>query len=186
MTDTTPRTVYYTATTLDGYIADPADSLDWLFVQDIDAQGPMNYDEFIAGMGALVMGSTTYEWIAAHNERTGEKWAYTIPAYVFTHRELEPLGDDIHFVSGEPKDVYDDIKAAAGDRDIWMVGGGDLAAQFAEVGLLDELMVSIAPVTLGAGRPLFPRRYALELTELAQNRAFICARYAVVGPGDWA
>jgi dihydrofolate reductase len=179
------RTVYYTATTLDGFLADEHDSLDWLFVQDIDEKGPMNYDEFIAGMGALVMGSTTYEWIAAHNERTGEKWSYTIPAYVFTHRELEPLGDGIHFVSGEPKDVYADIAAAAGDRDIWMVGGGDLAAQWAEAGLLDELMASIAPVTLGAGRPIFPRRYAFELKELARNGAFLCARYAVVGPGEW-
>ena len=62
-------------------------------------------------------------------------------------------------MSGEPKGVYDEITAAAGDRNIWMVGGGDLAAQLAEAGLLDELMVSIAPVTLGAGRPLFPRRY---------------------------
>lgn len=179
------RTVYYTATTLDGYLADEEDSLSWLFVQDQDEDGPMNYKEFIAGIGALVMGATTYEWIGAHNERTGEKWGYTVPAYVFTHRQLEPLGDGIHFVSGTPAEVYAEIEAAAGDRDIWMVGGGDLAAQFAEAGHLDELMVSIAPVTLGAGRPLFPRRYQLELTELAQNRAFVCARYAVIGPGDW-
>ena len=65
---------------------------------------------------------------------------------------------------------------------MWVVGGGDLAAQFAEIGLLDELMVSIAPVTLGAGRPLFPRKMDLELKDLARNRAFVCATYAVVGP----
>ncbi|WP_424347733.1 dihydrofolate reductase family protein [Kocuria sp. CH-021] len=63
-----------------------------------------------------------------------------------------------------------------------VVGGGDLAAQFAEAGLLDQLMVSIAPVTLGAGRPLFPRRFDLELTDVARNRAFVCATYRVVGP----
>ncbi len=62
-----------------------------------------------------------------------------------------------------------------------MVGGGDLAGQFADAKLLDEVIVSIAPVTLGAGRPLFPRKYDLKLTELAQNGAFACARYAVVG-----
>jgi dihydrofolate reductase len=179
------RTVYYTATTLDGYLADEHDSLDWLFVQDQDEDGAMNYNEFIAGMGAMVMGSTTYEWIVDHHARSGEKWGYTIPSYVFTHRDLEPIGDGIHFVSGAPAEAYDEIAAAAGDRDIWMVGGGDLAAQFADAGLLDELMVSIAPVTLGAGRPLFPRRYDFKLTELARNGAFVCARYAVVGPGDW-
>ncbi len=179
------RTIYYTATTLDGYLADEHDSLSWLFVQDQDENGPMNYQEFIAGIGSIAMGATTYEWIVDHQAKIGEKWPYQVPAYVFTHRELEPIGDDIHFVSGEPKGLYDDIKAAAGDRDVWVVGGGDLAAQFAEAGLLDQLILSIAPVTLGAGRPLFPRRYQLELTELAQNRAFACARYAVVGPGDW-
>ncbi len=145
----------------------------------------MNYDDFMRGIGALVMGSTTYEWIRAHNQRTGEEWAYPIPAYVFTHRQLETIGADIHFVSGDAREAYGDISAAAGDRDIWLVGGGDLAAQWADHGLLDELAVSVAPVTLGTGRPLFPRRYGLELIELAQNRAFMCARYSVVGPGDW-
>jgi dihydrofolate reductase len=179
------RTVYYTATTLDGFLADEHDSLDWLFVQDQDEDGPMNYKEFIAGMGATVMGATTYEWVVDHLAKSGEKWPYDIPSFVFTHRELEPIGEGIRFVSGEPAEVYDEIAAAAGDRDVWMVGGGALAAQFAEAGHLDEIMVSIAPVTLGAGRPLFPRRFDLLLTELAQNRAFACARYAVVGPGEW-
>ena len=63
-----------------------------------------------------------------------------------------------------------------------MVGGGDLAAQVADAGLLDEVCVSIAPVTLGAGRPLFPRPFDLRLVELARNGAFACARYDVVGP----
>jgi len=72
--------------------------------------------------------------------------------------------------------------AAAGGQDVWMVGGGDLAAQFAESGLLDEVIVSIAPVTVGSGKPLFPRRFDLELLEVDRNRAFVCARYRVLGP----
>jgi dihydrofolate reductase len=179
------RTVFYTAATLDGFLADEHDSLDWLFVQDQDEAGPMNYEQFIAGMGAMVMGATTYTWVADHLARTGEQWSYDLPCFVFTHRDLEPLTAGMRFVSGAPAEVFDEIAAAAGDRDIWMVGGGDLAAQFAEARLLDELIVSIAPVTLGAGRPLFPRRFALELIELARNRDFACARYAVVGPGEW-
>ena len=71
---------------------------------------------------------------------------------------------------------------AAGGKDVWVVGGGGLAAQFAGAGLLDRLMVSIAPVTLGAGRPLFPGRFDLELEDVARNRAFVCATYRVVGP----
>ena len=57
------RTVYYTATTLDGFIADEHDSLAWLFKQDQDEDGPLNYEEFRAGLGAMAMGCTTYEWI---------------------------------------------------------------------------------------------------------------------------
>lgn len=177
------RTVFYTATTLDGYLADEHDSLAWLFKQDIDEHGPMSYDAFIADVGAIAMGATTYEWIRAHHVDQGEAWAYEQPAWVFTHRDLAPIeGADVRFVSGDVRPVHAAMVEAAAGRDLWMAGGGDLAAQFAEAGLLDELCVQIAPVTLGAGRPLFPRRFDLRLTELARNGAFACARYAVVGP----
>ncbi len=177
------RTVYYTATTLDGYLADERDSLDWLFVQDIDPAGPMNYDAFIAGIGAIVMGRTTYEWIRDHMVSSGEAWSYAMPAFVATHAELSGVdGADVRFVRGDVAPIHAALVEAAGGKDIWVVGGGDLAAQFADAGLLDEVMVSIAPVTLGAGRPLFPRRFFLELKDLARNRDFACVTYAVVGP----
>lgn len=178
------RAVYYTATTLDGFLADEHDSLDWLFTQDIDERGPMNYTDFIAGIGAIAMGATTYEWLTARIARgEDEGWGYDMPAWVFTHRDLEPVaGADIRVVAGVVADQWDAMVEAAGDKDIWVVGGGDLAAQFAETGHLDEVVVSIAPVVLGAGRPLFPRRFDLELVEVDRNRAFVCARYAVVGP----
>lgn len=177
------RTVYYTATTLDGYLADEHDSLDWLFVQDIDQDGANGYDAFIAGIGAVVMGRTTYEWILAHMGRTGESWSYAMPSWVFTHGDLNTVdGADVRFVQGDVAPVHAEMAAAADGKDIWVVGGGDLAAQFAEAGLLDQLVLSIAPVTLGKGRPLFPRPFNLRLTELAQNKAFVCATYDVVGP----
>ena len=72
--------------------------------------------------------------------------------------------------------------AAADGKDVWVVGGGDLAAQFAEAGLLDRMLLSVAPVTLGAGRPLLPRPFDLRLVELARNGAFACLTYDVVGP----
>jgi len=189
VTETTPKTVYYTATTLDGYIADPTDSLDWLLVQDFDVTGPMNYDGFIAGIGAITMGATTYEWIRARIAEGSDKWSYAMPATVFTHRDLPVVeGADLRFVSGDVRSIHADLVAAAAGKDVWVVGGGDLAGQFADAGLLDEIVVSIAPVTLGAGRPIFPRRYALRLTEVARNGAFACARYAVLGPRttDWS
>jgi dihydrofolate reductase len=178
------RTSYYTATSLDGFIADEHDSLDWLFVQDIDESGPFNYGEFIARIGALVMGATTYEWILRHNAETGERWAYEMPAWVMTHRDdLEPVeGADVRLARGEVATVHAAMAEAAGDKDLWVVGGGDLACQFAEAGLLDDVFVSIAPVTLGSGRPLFPRPFDLKLAEQDRNGDFVCARFDVVGP----
>jgi dihydrofolate reductase len=85
-------TQYYTATSLDGYIAGPNNSLDWLFTRDREPDGPLNYGEFISKVGALAMGATTYEWILDHEFRgkdPGEwKWPYEIPGWVFTHRRL--------------------------------------------------------------------------------------------------
>ena len=174
---------YYTATTLDGFLADENDSLEWLFTQEQDENGSHgSYDEFIKTIGAMVMGATTYEWLGNHMEEKGEEWMYSIPCFVFTHRTFEPLGDGIRFVSGTPSEHRASIEEAAGDRDVWMVGGGALAADFAEAGMLDDALVSIAPVTLGAGRPLFPRRFDLRLTDLGRNGAFVVATYDVVGP----
>jgi dihydrofolate reductase len=176
------RTSFYTATTLDGFIADEHDSLDWLFVQEQDPKGPLNYDDFFAGIGAVAMGATTYQWLLDHLAQSGEKWPYEIPSWVFTHRTFDTPDADVRFTRAGVAEVHAEMAEAAGGKDLWVVGGGDLAGQFAEAGLLDELIVYVAPVTLGAGRPLFPRRFDLELTELDRNGAFACARYKVVGP----
>jgi dihydrofolate reductase len=176
------RATYYTATTLDGYNPDQHDSLAWLFEQENDEHGPGGYAEFIAGIGAMVMGATTYDWVGAHMARTGEDWVYDIPCWVFSHHEHDLLGDDIRFVSGEVGEHHEAIAESAGERDIWVVGGGDLAGQFADRGLLHRVVVSIAPVTLGAGRPLLPRRHDLKLVETGRNGDFVVATYDVVGP----
>lgn len=155
-------TQYYTATTLDGFIADPNNALDWLFTRRRDDDGPLNYGDFISGVGAIAMGSTTYEWILCHEfsgkDPADRKWPYDVPCWVFTHRQL-PLvpGAEIEFTSADIAVVHRQMVDAAGDRNVWIVGGGDLAGQFADVGLLDEVIVMIAPVTLGAGAPLLPR-----------------------------
>lgn len=170
---------YNTATTLDGFLADDTDSLDWLLKQDFDENGPGNFGAFMAGVGAQVMGATTYEWIVDHEKGA---WTYTAPTFVFTHRDLQPVAENITMVSGEPADHRQAIEAAAGEKDVWMVGGGDLAAAFQAAGMLDEVIVSIAPVTLGSGRPLLSAPLDLRLEECDRNGEFLVARYAVVGP----
>jgi len=176
------RTIFYTATTLDGFLADDHHSLDWLLTQPIDEDGPFNYGQFIATIGAIAMGASTYEWVLDHNATSGDAWAYEQPTWVFTHRDLAIAADNVRLTAAPVAEVHAELVAAAGGQDVWMVGGGDLAAQFADAGLLDEVVVSIAPVTVGSGKPLFPRRFDLELVEVVRNRAFVCARYRVVGP----
>jgi dihydrofolate reductase len=179
------RTQYYTATTLDGFIADRSNSLDWLFTRARDAAGPGNYRDFIADVGALAMGSTTYEWILDHEFKGKDpsewKWPYEIPSWVFTHRQLTVVpGADVKFVSGDVAPVHEEMVEAAGGRNVWIVGGGDLVGQFADAGLLDEVIVGIAPVTLGAGAPLLARRVELRLEEVGRNGDFVFARHSVV------
>lgn len=172
------RTRFYTATTLDGFIADENHSLAWLFKQPQDEGGEQDYGEFIKGIGALCMGSTTYEWVLEHEP----DWQLAAPAWVFTHRDLRDDRRDVRFVSGPVEPIHAEMAAVAGDQDIWVIGGGDLAGQFADAGMLDRLELSIAPVTLGAGAPLLPRRLDLELVSFGRNGAFLCATYDVVGP----
>jgi dihydrofolate reductase len=180
-------TQYYTATSLDGFIADRDNSLDWLFTRRREDDGPLSYGRFIAEVGALAMGSTTYEWILEH-EFAGKDpeewtWPYDIPCWIFTHRQLPVVRDaQVVFTSADVSIVHAEMAAAAGDRNVWIVGGGDLVGQFADVGLLDEVLVTIAPVTLGGGAPLLPRRIELRLDELGQNGDFACARFSVVVP----
>jgi dihydrofolate reductase len=152
---------YYTATSLDGFIATEDDSLDWLF--SLGDLNDSSYPEFIAEVGALVMGSSTYEWMLRNADQvaaeTGSAWPYTQPVWVFTSRSLPAIeGADIRFVKGDVRQVHPEMRAAAAGKNIWIVGGGDLAGQFHDAGLLDELIVQLGSVTLGRGKQLFPRR----------------------------
>jgi len=173
MTTAAPKTVYYTATSLDGFIADAQDSLDWLFAQDLDREGPMNYDAFIAGVGALVMGATTYEWVLGHEPEmleSPDRWRGYYddrPTWVFTHRELPRIpGIDLTFVQGDVRAVHDRIVEAVPGKNLWLVGGGDLVGQFDDAGLLDEIRLGLTPVTLGSGAPVLPRRITSERLHL--------------------
>jgi dihydrofolate reductase len=130
------------------------------------------------------MGSTTYEWILDHEfagkEPAEWKWPYDVPSWVFTHRQLPVVPNArIEFTSADVSAVHEEMAKAAGDRNVWIVGGGDLAGQFADAGLLDEVIVSIAPVTLGGGAPLLPRRVELRLDQLGRNGDFVSVRFSL-------
>jgi len=166
-------TQYYTASSLDGFLATEDDSIEWLdALADVTLT---SYPGFIANVGALAMGSATYEWMLRHvlKPATGDAapWPYTQPTWVFSSRALEPIhGAEIHMVHGDVRPVHAAMMQAAAGRNIWIVGGGDLVGQFYDAGLLDEIIVQIGSVTLGRGKPLLPRRIvvakALRLTSV--------------------
>ena len=186
------KTQYYTATSIDGFIADADNSLDWLFQLEGEAPGlDQDYPRFLAQVGAMAMGSTTYEWIAEHTGFLNDpgKWEYTIPTWVFSSRYLPRAdGPDIRFVSGDVAPVHAEMVGAAAGKNIWLVGGGDLVGQFHDAGLVDELILGVAPVFLGAGAPLLPRTITkpqLRLVEAtAYGEVFVSLRYAVIRPTD--
>lgn len=169
-----PRVIFNTAATLNGYLADDDDSLSWLFgVPGADAAEDA-FAGFLAGIGALVMGSTTYEWILQHENllEDPEKWFYRdIASFVVSSRSLTGVaGADIRFRKGDVAGMWTELAEAAGTGDVWLVGGGDLVGQFADAGHLDEIRVSIAPVTLESGKPLLPRHLESDRLELSSVR----------------
>lgn len=168
------KTQYFTASSLDGFIADPEDSLDWLFaLGDVE---DTSYASFFREVGALAMGSATYEWMLRHvvgpDADHPQPWPYQLPTWVFTSRTLPAVpGADIRFARGDVRPVHQAMTEAAGGRNLWIVGGGDLAGQFHDHGLLDEIHVQIGSVTLGAGKPLLPRAITTPPLRLVSVRA---------------
>lgn len=167
------RTQYYTATSLDGFLATEEDSLEWLF--PLGSVNDSSYPEFIADVGALAMGSATYEWMMRNAEQVvaevGSPWPYSQPAWIFSRRQLPIIeGANIRFAQGDVRDVHAEMRAAAGTKNIWIVGGGDLAGQFYDAQLLDELILQVGSATLGSGKPLFPRRVLSPVLQLRSVR----------------
>jgi len=173
-----PSTQYYCAMSLDGFIAESDDTLDWLTKYDgsYDAPGAeseRSYPAFYEQVGAMVMGSATYEFVL--DELTS--WPYEgKPTWVLSTRDLPRPGDDdpenLKIVDAEVTDLHDEMIAAAGERNLWVIGGGNVASQFADAGLLDELILTVVPVVLGEGKPLFDRRLPGGPLQLLGTREF--------------
>ena len=185
------RLQYFVASSLDGFIATSDDNLAWLLQFDGFEGGRESYEAFMAEVGCIVMGGDTYAWLMEHEPGS---WPYPdTPCWVFTHHEHSaPRGADVTFVRGDVREFMDDFTAEAADKNIWLVGGGELAAQFADAGLLDEIIVSIIPVVLGAGKPVLPIRTGptrpLELAaSSSMGRGIVELRYRLgKAPSDGA
>lgn len=168
-----PRVLVYIATSLDGFIAGPDDDLTWLDASagaggggDPDALG---YEAFMEGIGCLLMGRRTYDVVRGFDV----PWPFEgRTVLVATRRPLDegaPAG--VRAVSGTVPHVIREAKRAAGAKDVYL-DGGDLIRQAAEAGLIDEITLTLAPVALGAGRPLFAGMGARYPMEILSHRSF--------------
>jgi len=178
--------VYNTAATFNGFIADENNSLDWLF--EVPETDDDSMAEFMANVGVQVMGSTTYEWLLRTELLLDEpeKWQNffgAMPTIVFSSRDLPvPKNADITVVSGPVSAHVDRLRELAAGKDVWIVGGGELAGQFFDAGSLNRIEITLAPASLKAGAPLFPRIAAprhLHLVSTTQRGQFVDLVYEV-------
>jgi dihydrofolate reductase len=153
----------YIATTLDGYIADENDSLQWLF--DVEGEGDNGYGAFISGIDVVVMGNSTYRWLLRESP---DKWPYADKkTYVFSRTAHENT-ENVTFVS----ELSEIAELTDPSVNLWNVGGGEIIKLFLENDLVDELQVTVAPVLLGKGKPLFPAGNYAEKLKLVGSTTY--------------
>ncbi|OIO54815.1 MAG: dihydrofolate reductase [Alphaproteobacteria bacterium CG_4_10_14_0_2_um_filter_63_37] len=139
------KVILYIATSLDGFIAGPQRQLDWLF-NDQD----YGYTEFYKGIDTILMGRITYEDILGFGD-----WPFDgVQTLVFSHT-FHGGGNGVRFTREPPASVVQRLKSQPG-KHIWLGGGGKLVADFHKADLIDEMVISIHPIVLGEGIPLFP------------------------------
>lgn len=182
--------VYYAASTLNGFLATPDDSLAWLFA--VDSPEP-DVSDVLDPVTVMVMGSATYDWVLAevdlmaHPEKWSESFLGKDRVIVFSTRDRPiPEGAEVTVLSGSVRDHLADLEAAAGGGDVWVVGGGDLAGQFLDAGLLDTIVLAVAPATLVEGKNILPRDIMPDRLRLVSAEAagqFAVLRYRVLPTG---
>jgi len=156
----------FIACSLDGFIAGPEGDLDWLPLPTADED--FGYAAHMAGIGAMLMGRATYDTVREH----GWDWPYgETPVLVATSRPLEPLAPTVRAVSGSPEELVAAARERAGEAGVY-VDGGALIRSLLDAGLVDELIVTVIPVVLGAGAPLFAGVATRRPLELRSSTTF--------------
>ena len=169
--------IYMFAMSLDGFIAREDGSFDWL--DNYPANADFDFDAFLASVTGIVMGRATYDVVRRH-----EEWPYGVyPTVVATRRPVADLPPGVEAMAGPPQLLVDNLRGRGATGRIWVFGGGDLARQFMDAGLLDTIETGIIPVILGSGIPAFggmqPDRWLdLEFAKALKNGA-VHARYRV-------
>jgi dihydrofolate reductase len=163
------KVVVQAAMSLDGFIAGPGDAMDWVF----DYAAPEEFPEIVGATGAMLAGRRSYD-VGKRDagKPSGEAYggAWHGPSFVLTHDP--PTDPDVTFLSGDIEAAVETARAAAGDKDLVLIGA-DVASQCLERRLVDELLVMVLPVLLGAGTPLYKQQTAtrVELEAITSSRS---------------
>jgi dihydrofolate reductase len=159
---------------LDGYIARPDGAVDFLFMPKDYSMGP-----FFATIDTAIMGRRTYD--AVLKMGGGGFSDSKIKNYVFSHSQLPGENGGVTFVNESPKSFLARLRKRPG-KDIWLMGGGELARDFLKDDLVDELYIGIVPVLIGEGISLFPSGFPQREFTLLENKTFsrgmIALKYA--------
>lgn len=144
----------FIATSLDGYIADKNNRVDFLDVAN-NKEYINPYNEFIKGIDIVVMGYNTYDQIV--NELSTSDWIYKdLKAYVLTHKKIKSNFDNIVFINEDLNRLITKLKNES-NKDIWICGGANLINQLINLDLIDEYHLTIVPIILGDGIKLFAK-----------------------------
>lgn len=140
---------YYVACSLDGFIADADGGIDWL--SDFHTKGEdFGYTKFYQSIDAVVMGRTTYEQVLGFGD-----WPYRDkPCWVMSRHPVQAAPSEIIATNFSPPEVLAEIEARGFER-AWLVGGGAVAGSFRSQHLIDEYLITVLPIILGEGIPLF-------------------------------
>ena len=142
-------TSYYVAVSLDGFIAREDEVMDWLSNYTAPLETPYDYEPFYKTVSAVVMGRKTYDKVLNFGE-----YAYPgKPGLVLSQNAAFKVKESgVESVSSNWKEKLEALKASAEGR-VWLVGGGEVANLFIKENLLDEIILTIIPETIGAGIP---------------------------------
>ena len=158
----------FIATSIDGFIAGPGGDLSWLPEPSGDSvSDDHGYSAFMADVGAMLMGRNTYDTVVGF----GVAWPYTVPVLVASSRTVSPAHESVRGVAGDIAALIEDARATAAGRDVY-IDGGAVIRQACDAGLIDEMIISIVPVVLGAGAPLFTGVEQRRRFELVSHVAF--------------
>lgn len=141
------KVVLFIAMSLDGFIASEDDSIDWL--EAVEGLGDNGYKKFYNSVDTLIMGRRTFDWVTS---RIASYPYQGKVSYVLTHHPLED-SQEVKFVKDSKKLVS--LLQTKPGKDIWLVGGACVAQEFFKLNLIDEMILTIAPVVLGCGIKLF-------------------------------